>query len=641
MDARPALLALLALFALGVPACASRDPELPYGEVLLTVDSDVDVDRFASMLRVDLFHADGTWFESSEFSVPGRSAWPVSFGLVVRAPRGGRDVLVRLRTFASGRVRDYHGERAAPPPHVESSAAASIEALCSAPPALALGTALVARRGPTALFTRPRTTSCPDDNRAGSIAARLVIERRDRYRIGVIATYPESSQSRGGFTTLSLRSACADVTTELACAGRDAGVGWQNGVIDRELDPGVYYVVTGGPEPATADVTLLADRAHAFRYPDDAPQGAPPDESPRLVVDGRDVTPRNEPNPAATIDRLVELRIEGGVRASASVTLRGDCFGRPAELRARRGCVDGDHLVSTALALSLAAFDDRPGATAAGTWPSGAARPCVGSPRKRTPPRDGIELTDEEVCVPGGALLFGHRGLAVPPLLTASPERVAVVPPFFMDRFEVTVARLLAARMAGFVPPTEPRAYSSLDPRCNWGASNRQRHPLNCVSWQTARAYCRWTGGDLPTEVQWELAARVAGRTKPTRWPWGDAWGDCQSAILGRCGSASQAVDDGPWAFIDVTPDGISGLGGNVREWVLDSARGFDHALWARAPLVAPLAWEEAPPLRSVRGGGFLTAPDDATTTSRHAATPTLEQDDIGFRCVRSDGAAP
>src|SRR6185436_2995802 len=103
-----------------------------------------------------------------------------------------------------------------------------------------------------------------------------------------------------------------------------------------------------------------------------------------------------------------------------------------------------------------------------------------------------------------------------------------------LDKYEVTVARWRDALAKGFVPPDEtpaenptpiPREGSvPADPRsCPWSTSpmGREDFPITCITYASARAFCRWLGGDLPTEVQWEYVAMDAGRPFQTPFPWG------------------------------------------------------------------------------------------------------------------------
>jgi formylglycine-generating enzyme required for sulfatase activity len=234
------------------------------------------------------------------------------------------------------------------------------------------------------------------------------------------------------------------------------------------------------------------------------------------------------------------------------------------------------------------------------------------------------------VCVPGGALVLGSRALSFGTSTRAAstPERTAVVSRFWMDRNEVTVARVRAAVARGFLlDPTAiaannrsfPPTGGAFDEYCSWSTTPRDRenYAVTCVNWEVARAFCRNEGGELPTETQWEYAAAVAGHRHKSFYPWGDDEPGCDRAVIGRgltrFGDRSCVRGDvkaGPQpveanAATDVTPLGIVGLGGGVQEWTLDSGQSYEGACWDATPMFDPACREEAAPMRTVRGGNW------------------------------------
>ena len=122
----------------------------------------------------------------------------------------------------------------------------------------------------------------------------------------------------------------------------------------------------------------------------------------------------------------------------------------------------------------------------------------------------------EMAAIPGGTYTMGDRG-------DGTPRARATVAPYCMDRTEVTVTAYAACVTAGAC--TAPDAYNpalkdSLHPsHCTWNRSDRTTHPVNCVDWNQATTYCGWAGKRLPTDEEWEWAARngPAG----TVYPWG------------------------------------------------------------------------------------------------------------------------
>ena len=225
-------------------------------------------------------------------------------------------------------------------------------------------------------------------------------------------------------------------------------------------------------------------------------------------------------------------------------------------------------------------------------------------------------------------------------------REVTLTKGFYLDRHEVTVRAYegcLAKRMCGAadrvaLPPGTGERWAPADlaapvdgdaaspaaeyiegwsRRCNAprGAGD---HPINCVDYAAAEAYCRWVGKRLPTEAEWELAARGAeGRA----YPWGADGPECARACYDRnggCRSGGQEVTTCASGLhaADRTPEGLYDLGGNVAEWVSD---GF------------------ASGQKAVRGGSFIDGDDQLKATSRAGAPPGLAHVGIGFRCA-ADG---
>lgn len=162
-----------------------------------------------------------------------------------------------------------------------------------------------------------------------------------------------------------------------------------------------------------------------------------------------------------------------------------------------------------------------------------------------------------------------------------------------------------------------------LGPDANRGRPDRPNHPANLVSWHGARAFCAWRGGRLPTEDEWEHAARGAdGR----RWPWGNEPG-CGTGRPDPSAPWSLAIDPGPCRHEGTldpselrgrSPFGLIGMAGNVWEWTSDTIAGDDGELRAVQ-----------------RGGGFAEEdPVDLRTTVRALVPVDTKLPDVGFRCV-------
>jgi formylglycine-generating enzyme required for sulfatase activity len=461
--------------------------------------------------------------------------------------------------------------------------------------------------------------------------ARLEVTEPGEYRIEIERSVPDGATAEpGSDTALSLRRDCNDVATQIACA-ENLSAGNRLASIGRvALAPGVHYLVTGGGDPAPADLTLRASRVDAFIT-------VPDDETPPLTADPLAL----DPMPGVTIDRLLAIDLRAGERGRVDVTLHGECFGTPATLDERATCID----VADQRASVVPEQPKGELTTAGGTlapWVGDAKVPCT------------VDARPDEVCVPGGAFILGDL-LALEDLdLRSQPERMRVVEPFLMDRFEMSVGRFREALGRGFVPAggmplaNERTALDENAPRgmCTFSTDDvgRERHPLNCVSWAAARSLCQFFEGDLPTEEQWEYAATAAGKDAETSYPWGDQLPTCERTVYARTTFPSAQclglpvgpvpVDAPELVAGDVTPLGIVGLAGNIEELLASPFVPYSDPVWRQAGLRRPVDEIDAP-LRVSRGTDWAFDLVYATASTRRAEPATARFTNLGFRCAR------
>jgi len=152
-----------------------------------------------------------------------------------------------------------------------------------------------------------------------------------------------------------------------------------------------------------------------------------------------------------------------------------------------------------------------------------------------------------------------------------APRHKVVISAFYIDATEVTVAAYRSCTSAGHCSP--PGTFE----QCNWDQSSRTNHPINCVSWHQADSYCRWAGKRLPTEAEWEKAARG---TDDRIYPWGNQPPTCQLAIMDEDGDGCGRESTWPVGTREAgkSPYGALDMTGNVWEWVNDRYRDDAYA---------------------------------------------------------------
>jgi formylglycine-generating enzyme required for sulfatase activity len=666
-----------ALKAIAVAALACGCSEVPFGEVLVVADTEVSVPRLAGHLRVDLFTVDaagktGVWYDSRDVPTLARDQWPLSFSLVTDGASEKR-VRVRLRAYPDGAVRDYHGEQyAGDPPFVEPYVAGSQAQLCTLEPQLAAGDELTVRMGEDQIDDRANSPDCAYRIAGGTAAVQVTLPKDDTYRFEVVRSVPDGRTGDvGGDTVLFLRSQCQVRESQIACNDNyDEAHGNYLSRIIAPVNAGTYYLLVGANIPSPADVTLRWTAASDWDKVTPAPPPpAPGLPVPSLTIDGDDATPLNEPEPGATIDRIFDVRVQPGTRRTARILLAGECDGTQADLLGGTTCVDTAGVRVPVPAATLADGIDRGGRTLAGTWAAEQPAPCTATPRDRSVAPDGTPLFDEEVCVPGGAFVLGVSGVIGYGERDAVPQQVAVVPPFLIGAHEITVGRYRQAVRDGFVSPDPPidvtprvndgpidYAPSNANGLCTYNGDDsgpapgvdRERYPLNCVTWRTARALCQFLGGDLVSGVQWEYAAKSAGRPFDTNYPWGDSDPVCDSAVYERVPTTEQCsktigpapVDQEPQDDNDVTPLGVHAMAGGMSEWALDAFRPYADACWHQHHLRGVGCSEVNAPRRLTLGGGWRVQGVDLRIGRIIGQTTGLDTIDDGIRCVRT-GVAP
>ena len=204
------------------------------------------------------------------------------------------------------------------------------------------------------------------------------------------------------------------------------------------------------------------------------------------------------------------------------------------------------------------------------------------------------------------------------------PVHFVELPSFQLSRSEVTVGQYRVCVNARVCEQPSPGNWYTWTP----SPSQYEDHPVNRVTWSQARTFARWVGGDLPSESEWEFAARSGG--EQITFPWGDASPNCARARYDRCGGGTTQVCSQVDGF---TSDGLCDMSGNVWEWVLDEYQNsYSNAPVDGAPRCADPACSRSRVARVQRGGGWISAPWLLRTTKRGFEQDSFQNNDLGFR---------
>ena len=260
--------------------------------------------------------------------------------------------------------------------------------------------------------------------------------------------------------------------------------------------------------------------------------------------------------------------------------------------------------------------------------------------------RDGTEM----VLIPAGDFQMGS-GPGTTYNSATTPVHTVYVDAFYIDKYEVTVGQYNQ-----FVRDTGHRLLP------DWVSkySPTDQHPVVSVSWHDAMAYARWAGKRLPTEAEWEKAAR--GGLIGTNHPWGNApldgtqcnfadknlWEIWDEERNDEDNDADKTINDGyaytaPVGSYPPNGYGLYDMGGNVTEWCFDA---YDENFYANSPHRNPIAdivirdgennIVAINKSRVLRGGSWYYAPWAVWIASRHGNPPTERHINHGFRCVKS-----
>ncbi len=275
--------------------------------------------------------------------------------------------------------------------------------------------------------------------------------------------------------------------------------------------------------------------------------------------------------------------------------------------------------------------------------------PFLGYPPEPAPPEEVKDLTpkgtpefpiDDMAVIPAGEFTMGD-----PTLPFAGPERRVFLEGFRIDRYEVTNAQYKKFIDAAQHP--QPQLADEWAGPWSWRENQypkgRANYPVVLVSVEDALAYCSWAGKRLPTEAEWEKAARGPGGN---RYPWGSKWDGRKSMTLARISGplADEAAyikwrdtttfPSEPSMFPvgsvpgDRSPYGVADMHGNAQEWVADRFKAPEGGDPKESRLY------EKPDVVVAKGVAFLSRDYAAPLAARFPFEGTFLEDGLGFRCA-------
>ena len=233
-----------------------------------------------------------------------------------------------------------------------------------------------------------------------------------------------------------------------------------------------------------------------------------------------------------------------------------------------------------------------------------------------------IHLADQSVMVfiPASEFVMGRNGMPVE--LGESPAHSLHLDGFYIDKFEVTNARYQHFMNKTGVPP--PDFWGAM------GTMNGPDLPVSWVTWFQAEAYCQWVSKRLPTEAEWEKAARG---TDERLYPWGNKfhwnYGNFSDNHLedGHIDGFSSSSPVGSF-LTDISPYGVFDMGGNVLEWVADWEDENYYSISPKENPKGPVTGTH----KVVRGGAMDIGPEYSHAAYRNRLLPHLTNMTFGFR---------
>ncbi len=250
-----------------------------------------------------------------------------------------------------------------------------------------------------------------------------------------------------------------------------------------------------------------------------------------------------------------------------------------------------------------------------------------------------LEDPPDMVFIPAGEFLMGSSS----GFTDEKPAHSVYLDAFYIDKFEVTNSQYKAFVDANpqWQKDQIPRTYHDGYYLAHWNGNDfppgKDNHPVVYVSWYAAMAYAQWAGKRLPTEAEWEKAAR--GGLIDKMYSWGDSVDSTKANYYDGTDKELTPVGTFP-----ANRFGLYDMTGNVREWCLD---GYETNFYINSPRENPIAGANSIDEiiknfvnlkinRVLRGGSWLSSPQSSRIANRNWRVPTDTNPNEGFRCVKS-----
>jgi formylglycine-generating enzyme required for sulfatase activity len=242
-----------------------------------------------------------------------------------------------------------------------------------------------------------------------------------------------------------------------------------------------------------------------------------------------------------------------------------------------------------------------------------------------------LEAPAGMIYIPGGEFMMGcdpeHNG-GFSCVADSLPLHAVTIDAYFIDMYEVTnaqYAECVAADACDFPTRTESETRDTY-----YDAPAFADYPVIYVTWTDASDYCTWAGKHLPTEAEWEMAARG---TTVQAYPWGD--GDPSCTLANSFNNPGGSTCTGDTSAVGSYPDGNSAFGvadlaGNVWEWVSDW---YSETYYSESPAMNPMG-PDGSTNKVLRGGGWGGTWPHLLTASRTFDPDFNSSNDVGFRCA-------